>query len=898
MTHNKMPTFFDLAHCIIISALIIASFTPRWALAQSVEETWAEPLNLSHSGAATNPSIVIDSAATTHAIWQDEFANFVYAMFENDQWSAPQRTDLHLLFGRPASQERPASSGETVFTSTNPFFIAGSGQFIYAVWVTQQGVLYSSRVPNRAFSDINQWYAAQPLSSSVTTFAAAVDAGGELHVTYIRTDDDTSNPAGIYYRHSGRNGRDWTVSALLYESPYFRTLDGAQANISIATAGTEDAPLVSVVWDNQPRKQVFLAKSIDGGASWEPAMEVAGPVPDSGLDGPFDIRVGAKENNIVLVWQSGQPEGTCIQYFRSSNDAGLTWSEAHLMFNNLPGCALTNEFVTAPADDPGDVLLLLTHIQSQIFLTAWNGLQWSEPQSQQILSGFEDPEIYTQVEYDCHQADLFGQQLYIVGCDRGGGGDIWVTSRNIESTTSWFSPPVWSQPALVTSDSLEVEAVEMVATGDNLIHAFFSQREDSSIYYTRWDGTAWSRVAPVLELPNGEAGQPAIAASQEDELFLIARSSSGSLYFSRAESSEAITPASWSTPFHLPIAHDGKISPADVAWDAGGTVYIAYSVPVNDERGVYLIQSKDRGETWLVPLQVFDGSAAGFEVVGSPSLHVSANGLIYILWKQESIPVDGVSQPISLYFTHSEDDGHSFSKAERVVEAPVAWQNFVTDSKGNLHRFWQRLDMLKTLWDQVSFDGELSWQRPELFPTEGGIATVTVDNVGRLHLVDVGHSTINYWLWDGSRWQAEPPTRWSLASQDNGPVEMLAASVNKHGEMVVTLVVPISSGDAGERHIYYLTSTFYPPPIGITIQETPTQSAPSPTATPATTRSEGLVTTVTTADLGSASLQSPVGNIDTNNPTSLLVEVLLPLVLLLFAILVVLYLRAVWRRAG
>jgi hypothetical protein len=67
-------------------------------------------------------------------------------------------------------------------------------------------------------------------------------------------------------------------------------------------------------------------------------MQVAGPVPDSGVDGPFNIRVGAKENNIVLVWQSGQPEGTCTQYFQSSSDAGSTWSEAHLMFDN-PGCA-------------------------------------------------------------------------------------------------------------------------------------------------------------------------------------------------------------------------------------------------------------------------------------------------------------------------------------------------------------------------------------------------------------------------------------------------------------------------------------------------------------------------------------------------------------------------------
>jgi hypothetical protein len=892
MTHKNKSIYFDIAHWIIISALMIASFMPHRALAQSEEDAWAEPINLSHSGTATNPSLMIDSTANVHAVWQDEFANFVYARVDDGQWSAPQQTSLHLLFGRTAP------SDESVFTSTNPLFIAGPGQFIFAVWVTQQGALYASRVPNRTFNDVETWYGAQRLSSSVTSFTAAVDLDGVLHVAYIRSGDISSNSTGIYAISYGRNGRGWSEPALLYASPYFRSLESAQTNIGLATGGTADAPLVYVAWDNRARKEVFFVKSMDAGASWEPATQIAGPVPDSGLDGPFDIRIGAQGDNILLVWQSGQPEGICTQYFQSSSDAGFTWSEAHVMLDDLPGCALANEFITVSADNPAGVLLLLTNIQGQNFLSAWNGLQWSLPQAQPILSSFEDPEIYTQVAYDCHRATLFGEQLYIVGCDLGGGGDIWVTSRHMGSTTSWFSPPIWSQPELVTSDSLEVEAIEMVSTGDNLIHAFFSQHDDSFIYYTRWDGTAWSRLAPVLKLANGEASRPAIAAGPGDELFLIARSSTGSLYFSRANSSEAVLPSGWSTPVHLPIRHDGKISPADVAWDAGGTIYITYSVPVNDGRGIYLIQSKDRGETWSEPLQVFDGAAVGFEVVGAPSLQVSTNGQIYTIWKQESLPLDGVLQPISLYFARSDDEGNSFSKAESVVDAPVSWRMSVIDGKGNLHQFWQRLDIMKTLWDQASFDGGRSWQSPELFPVAGGIAAVTTDHVGSLHLVDVGHGSINYWLWDGSRWQAEPPARWSLASQDNGTVETVAASANLNGKMAVIFVVPISTGDATERHIFYMTRTITQPPIDLTTQESPTPSALSPAVSPANTSSEGLLTAETSVDIRLANPQSPSGNIDTKNPTSLLEGVLFPLSLLLIGGLVFVFFRAIRSRAG
>ena len=282
-----------------------------------------------------------------------------------------------------------------------------------------------------------------------------------------------------------------------------------------------------------------------------------------------------------------------------------------------------------------------------------------------------------------------------------------------------FSRLVWSQLSPVTSDNLEMEAVELVATDDGLIHAFFSQHQDPAIYYTYWDGELWSRITPVLKLPEGEAGWPAIAAGPENELFLIAPNNQGALYFSRATSGNAVIESSWSTPTRLGIGHDGEIGSVDVAWDAAGTVYVAYSVPVNEERGIYLVQSKDHGTTWSEPLQVFNGAAAGFDLVGAPSLLTSENGFLHIIWKQQSIQGDGVPQPLSLYYTRSEDGGHTFSDAELVVEEPVAWREIVTDGKGNLHLLWQPQDTLTTVWDQVSLDGGRSWQFPQGLPDEG-----------------------------------------------------------------------------------------------------------------------------------------------------------------------------------
>ena len=144
-------------------------------------------------------------------------------------------------------------------------------------------------------------------------------------------------------------------------------------------------------------------------------------------------------------------------------------------------------------------------------------------------------------------------------------------------------------------------------------------------------------ITPVLELSEGEAAWPTIAVGPDNELLLLARNNWGTLYLRRATSGSAETQLNWSTPTQLEIGHDGEIGSVDVAWDAAGTVYLVYSVPVNEERGIYLVQSKDHGTSWSEPVQVFNGAAAGFDLVGAPSLLISENGFLNIIWKQQSI---------------------------------------------------------------------------------------------------------------------------------------------------------------------------------------------------------------------------------------------------------------------
>src|SRR5215218_4982904 len=93
---------FKLAKLLFAGTLIIASIIPSWALAQSTDDSWAEPVNLSHSGIALNSSFVIDSEGAAHVVWQDDLANYMYTRFDGDQWSPPEVTELNRIFALPA----------------------------------------------------------------------------------------------------------------------------------------------------------------------------------------------------------------------------------------------------------------------------------------------------------------------------------------------------------------------------------------------------------------------------------------------------------------------------------------------------------------------------------------------------------------------------------------------------------------------------------------------------------------------------------------------------------------------------------------------------------------------------------------------------------------------------
>ena len=396
----------------------------------------------------------------------------------------------------------------------------------------------------------------------------------------------------------------------------------------------------------------------------------------------------------------------------------------------------------------------------------------------------------------------------------------------------------------------------------------------------------------MLQLPEGEAGSPAVATGPDNELFLFVPNNRGGLYFSRATSDSAAFESGWSPLTRLEIGHDGEIGAVDVAEGADGSLNVAYSVPLHEARGIYLVQSKDNGTSWSEPLQVFNGAIAGFDVVGAPSLVASDNGFLHIIWKEQSVQGDGVLQSLSLYYTRSEDSGRTFSDSELLLEDPVAWQEIVTDGKGNLHLLWQLQDSMTTVWDQVSLDGGRSWQVAQGLPVEGTAVSIMENTVGQLHVLSAGVGSLVHWVWDGSRWKNETPLNWTLASQAETSVELLAITVNQQGEMVVVMAVPTEAGNAAAQSLLYSVHAIEPVGQLPTVQSSPTQTRVPPTPIPATPTPRSLPTPTSTMEGEPTSAQGRTDPDEISRGISPVAMALIPVAVLLISVLGIVIRRA------
>ena len=738
---------------ICLFLLWILSIQAPTTLAQEAENPWSVPYNLSKSGFSSKPSPIVDSTGVVHVIWLDSFDGYYYSAFVEGQWSQPRLIEF------------PFNERETMASSPIRLLNDDTG-YIHAYWTGPRNTLYHSVVSETHIGSPGAWATPVEIARFVSGYDTAIDADGNTHLVYVRSQDEEGLPAGVYYRQSP-DGYTWLRSQPIYLSPYFRSQEGNSHHVDISTTSVDDATRIFIGWDDPALNRVSIRRSNDGGETWDDPYDVARPGGAALAGNPFGILVWPKGDDTMVIWQTGVPEESCSTSYMTSEDGGESWGEAQFLLGNLLGCPTDSQFF----ESSDGAAILMTTIQDQVYLLAWNGVQWSESLVQSILGGFKDPATNALVTFQCPMAAIGGENmLYYAGCDPDGTGDVWITDRAIGLVADWFPPPpVWSKPSLLAGNAMKIFKPVSISDSSGRIHVLWTQEDQSEsgervtpIYYTRSGEEGWLTPVHILDSPDKSAEHLQIAIDSKDRLFLVWNGyRSGEIYFSWASAEQASTKSEWTDPLILPSLRTLNSSPSIVS-TASGDLFVAYALTLNENRGIYLVSSSDGGVSWSSPMLVVDAVAAGLNMVDSPILSRTESGRLHLIFSQDSIPGDG--KPVSIYYLFSDDDGATWSQPVQIVERTLDWFQMITPGGLNVQRFWQNVEQnVSSTWQNISTDDGVAWNRPVSVTSFGGIAglvDVVFDPTGRLHLMQVvddppSRQILKHWIWDGEQWSAQ-----------------------------------------------------------------------------------------------------------------------------------------------
>jgi hypothetical protein len=751
-------------------------------------QTWSNPINLSSAGSSTIPASVIDAAGVIHVVWFDQFDGYKYtASTDGIDWSVPIAKQFPFSSFSPVSVEN--SSPPVV-----PVFYGDKNGGIYAFWLDKKNALYYSKASS-GFEGASGWTGATKLAESVLDFDIVVSPGGILHVSYVSSLGADSGSAGVYYLKLKAN--TWSKPKNLYSSQYFRPLKPDDANVHLAVSDENETETVYMVWDDRPQKRVLLSKSLDGGNQWEDAVKIRDSEDSSGLETPYNINISVVGNEVLLLWQYGQPGSQCTQYSQVSRDGAKQFEPPEKMLAEFVGCPQATEFIGVNRD----FTIVSLNILDDIAFVAWNGSRWSKVETQTEISTFINPVTYDSVILSCKNVSSYNEHLFVVGCDKGSGSDIWFSSRTFGAISDWFPPEsAWTTPVEVANTDQQISELSSVSDIENNIHIFWVQSiglvgsgTNTAIQYARWNSEGWSNPESIISSLDGRPLHLKAVCDNQNRLMLTwVDSKTGDMLFSWASANRANIATEWETPQYIPSASQANSSPS-ILVDASGKIIIAYAIPINEKRGIYFVESGSDGTTWTQPIQIFDATSAGWDIVDQPEISLTGDGRLHLLFKRYSTQGEP-RQSLGLYYSQSANGGTTWSNPETVSEQSIPWSELVAYDKSTLFRLWQEYRQATLVsFHQISLDAGLTWSRPLIVSSIDAKTTSltgeTMDRAGNLYffqLTGKDNLTLLGHVWNGSSWISQESKE--LYIQDGGVPVSTTVGVSSKGNLLVSVL--------------------------------------------------------------------------------------------------------------
>lgn len=812
---------------------------------QTVQNPWSEPANLSQSGSGGAPQLFVDSGGVMRALWPDSVVNsFAYTVLQEGSWIAP----LAVEFPFGSRDYYPDLLPEEPTPLFTPILAAGNTGVLHALWRDDEDALFYSNVPNAEFGATSSWLTRTQLSSASVSADLATLTDGRAIAVYIQPEDLTDYPAGVYFRSAGNNGTSWSTPAPLHLSSYYRLLTTETANVQL---GVDSQNRIYVAWDDWANERILFIHSPDGGATWSELSEIdkrqAVDAPE--VTGPAKVLLTTMGDTVHLTWQAGHEEDTCNQYYRSTADAGNTWQDRQQILNSLFNCPATVYLLSDQSN-----LLVMAEESDQRYLTYRGEGGWSDEQLQPALAGFRNPATNQEIAFSCGQdVDLAGEFIWVTSCGEAVGSDVWLQLRSLSEFISSLAVTNAWQPVTVIETTAGFASPQSVTDEEDRIHVLWGgpgpgssaapEPESTAIKYSRWEDGRWSRMSDGPDVSGAPDHNVSVAVDGKGFILAVWQGGeSGSVYFSQSATSEALFSSEWREPLQLTDTSLSTGMP-DIAVDGAGTLFVVYAVPINEGRGIYLLKSEDGGASWSTPALIFDGVAAGWELVESPRLAVSDHGVLHLMWTKGS--PSSVDAGDELYYSRSEDGGQVWAEAQRVVSANeqgIQLQGFALESAADatVHRVWQEWNLGHlSILHQVSFDNGLNWQPLVLVSTIDVAqlpAALTLDAAGQLHLLfprsrgaagdGLSPYSIEHYMWDGAGWRQQD----SISLRATGVTAVSSLTAAAAGDQLVAVIGGSQSGETLIELLY--TQRQIELPADLEAPETLVTSTPVPLETP------------------------------------------------------------------
>lgn len=812
--------------------LLLGGYSAGYA--QSTGARWSSPFNLSRSGSATNPAAFMDAEGLIHVLWTDAFSGLVHAEGDLNTWSEPQVVAYAMdRVTRLLIPKLPDSQSDRMILLDTPRLIPGLNGRVHAFWQTQENQLFYSQVSPAGIGIRQNWDQSQLLSDSVIYFDNFEDEAGNLHIVFVSNAVEGENPAGAYYRKWDARTRIWQAPVTLFQSPYFRNLSAANAHISIDGSTIGENSMLYVVWDDVPRLRAYFNRSTDGGTTWGEPEPLVSSEPGNSATFPSKTRVIADGNEVLVLWREGDNSGfNCDQKITQSTDQGTTWSDPLRIFDEFLLCPQEFQVLRRTNTPP----LLYSVFQGIPYLTVWNGTAFGESQLQAGLIGLSDPETKLPLQLACQSTVWADEKLFVVGCDPV-TRDIWGIARDLQDVSNLVAPESpWETPIELTLiEDRQLSNPILLSDSKKDFHAFWLQQsgeagtDSAYIYYSRVLEGEWTRPTRILTAVDRAVDQPFSVNISEDGRFQVVWNGEpdGSIYFSWANTNRANFLSEWAEP--KLISDDAFGQSAVVLPGADGRAFIVFSVAINEARGVYLSQTDNNGNSWSQPEQVFNGAAAGWEIVGPAALVQGAENGYVVLLKRYLRPFDGLSSRI--FGGEAGSISEAFSMLEDLSTTngeptEIRWAKVLARADRALHRIWlERNGSGDRLWYQYSLDEGSTWFPPGTVLTpEGEIANLDIaaDRAGRPHLVILtvarAEWSVSYSYFESNQWQ--PMT---LITSGRSPYSEVATAVSDNDLLGVLFTENRTAADGTQATALLFSSG---PVEKIDLQPLPSQNDP------------------------------------------------------------------------